>query len=335
MSAVLEGHVAIVRLLLEAGADVGERSEAYGHSLEIAAAQGQLEIVQLLLEFGADIDQAGVHHVNAVQASSIHGHAGVVQHLLDHGAKLSATAEDAGPPSPSLQTLDTEAIENRPQQQTIVSSPATHAQAQIHGSPRYEESPNVTSSPQDSELSISRRNAPQRSIDGDVNASQSQQSLPSIRTSPSALITDAVVRSSNVLHLQLPNAPHRPLNNPFEPEHYNRVGTDSALHEEYSQAWEGHDYSMPPLPDFVPQSVHHDNLSSPPAIQISKAPSAHDAGTGVGILTPEPLTAPGRRPKLSTYEKPLLPPPTGPAGVYTCTYPGCTDPPFPTQYLLE
>lgn len=89
ISAVAGGHTAVVRLLLEAGADVDEQSDIYGNSLEIASARGDIQIVELLLDFGADIDQLGVRHASALQASSAHGHAEVVQLLLDRSARLS------------------------------------------------------------------------------------------------------------------------------------------------------------------------------------------------------------------------------------------------------
>lgn len=89
ISAVAGGHTAVVRLLLEAGADVDEQSDIYGNSLEIASAQGDFQIVELLLDFGADIDQLGVRHASALQASSAHGHPEVVQLLLDRSARLS------------------------------------------------------------------------------------------------------------------------------------------------------------------------------------------------------------------------------------------------------
>ncbi|KAL8897282.1 MAG: hypothetical protein Q9207_007293 [Kuettlingeria erythrocarpa] len=334
LSAVLEGHVAIVRLLLDAGVDVGERSETYGHSLEIASAQGHLEIVQLLLEFGADVDQAGVHHVNAVQASSIHGHAAVVQYLLNHRAKLSATARGARRPGPSLQASNTETIENRPQQQIVVGSPATHAQTQVHGPRRSRESPLITGYPQN-RVHAGHGTATQRDTDGDDNASQGRDSLPSNRTSVSAVVTDDIIGSSDGDRPQLPVALWRFLNDPSEPEHYNRLERFSAPHDEYTNGWKGHDYSTPPPPDFVPQSPHHDTPSSPPAIHISEARPAHDAGIGVGILSSEPLTAPGRRPNPRAYEEPLLPPPTSPTGIYRCKYLACAAPPFQTQDLLE
>ncbi|KAL8918376.1 MAG: hypothetical protein Q9208_007395 [Pyrenodesmia sp. 3 TL-2023] len=260
LSAVIEGHFAVVQLLLEAGANVGERSEAYGHSLEVAAAQGNLETVKILLNYGADINQAGVNHVNALQASSIHGHAEVVRYLLDHGAKLSSTAHGAAPPRRSLQPPNTEAIEKRPERQTAIGSPATHAQAQVSGPPRYRESPIVSSSTQD-RVSIGRGTAPQRNMDDEENASEVWHPLPFEWISASAVTAYDVMGASNDVHPQLSNASSRSLDNPFELGHYILAEVDSARH----------DFSLPPFQDFVRSSVcssQHSIISSRPRRQV-------------------------------------------------------------------
>jgi ankyrin repeat protein len=50
-----EGHLEIVKLLLEHGADVNAKT-AYETALHLAAGEGHLEIVKLLLEHGADVN---------------------------------------------------------------------------------------------------------------------------------------------------------------------------------------------------------------------------------------------------------------------------------------
>ena len=56
--AAQEGHLAVVRLLLEAGADKDAADTDGDTALHIAAKEGHLEVVRLLLEAGADKDAA-------------------------------------------------------------------------------------------------------------------------------------------------------------------------------------------------------------------------------------------------------------------------------------
>ncbi|KAJ6631778.1 hypothetical protein B0H10DRAFT_1719533, partial [Mycena sp. CBHHK59/15] len=48
------GHVEIVRLLLEKGADPNALGGSYGSAIQAASDTGHLEIVKLLIETGAD-----------------------------------------------------------------------------------------------------------------------------------------------------------------------------------------------------------------------------------------------------------------------------------------
>ena len=51
--AAARGHLGIVRLLLEAGADSEHAANDGQRPLQIAAEEGQLDIVRLLVDFGA------------------------------------------------------------------------------------------------------------------------------------------------------------------------------------------------------------------------------------------------------------------------------------------
>jgi ankyrin repeat protein len=72
------GHLEIVQLLLEKGADVNAQGGEYGNALYAAADGGHLEIVQLLLEKGADINAQGGYYGNALQAAAQGGHRGII-----------------------------------------------------------------------------------------------------------------------------------------------------------------------------------------------------------------------------------------------------------------
>jgi HEAT repeat protein len=84
------GHVALVKLLLEKGAD--PKSKAGEQALHGAALQGGLETVQLLLKAGADPNVADERGETPLHMA-ISGDANlkIVQALVEAGAKLSAT----------------------------------------------------------------------------------------------------------------------------------------------------------------------------------------------------------------------------------------------------
>ncbi|MCJ1430169.1 Ankyrin-2 [Sticta canariensis] len=83
--AVEENHLEIVKLLLNAEADVGIK-KLRKTALRIAAQKGHLEIVKLLLAAGADFDLQGVHRDTALHSAAIEGHLEIVKLLLAAGA---------------------------------------------------------------------------------------------------------------------------------------------------------------------------------------------------------------------------------------------------------
>jgi ankyrin repeat protein len=106
LAAVKTSHLALVRLLICAGADVNAKhrfcSRACDHSvLKEAAIQGNLEITRLLLDSGADVEftedtddsmtQMSTS-TTALQYAAIRGHLSVVQELISRGADVNAPA---------------------------------------------------------------------------------------------------------------------------------------------------------------------------------------------------------------------------------------------------
>ena len=83
------GHANVVKILLDAGADVHADND---YALRWASNNGHAEIVKILLDAGAD-----VHAVNdlALKWASKRGHANVVKILLDAGADKSVLNETA------------------------------------------------------------------------------------------------------------------------------------------------------------------------------------------------------------------------------------------------
>ncbi|KAJ4401246.1 hypothetical protein N0V82_010880, partial [Gnomoniopsis sp. IMI 355080] len=79
----LEGHIKVVQMLLDKGADVNTQGGFYGNALQAASEGGYKEIVQMLLDKGADVNTQGGRYSNALQAASREGHKEIIQMLLD------------------------------------------------------------------------------------------------------------------------------------------------------------------------------------------------------------------------------------------------------------
>ncbi|KAJ7487066.1 ankyrin repeat domain-containing protein [Mycena latifolia] len=90
------GHIHLVQLLIDAGAEINSQDDLYGHPLNAACKNGHESVVQLLIEKGADVNALGGRYGNALQAASIEGHAAVVQLLIQKGADVNAQGGDYG-----------------------------------------------------------------------------------------------------------------------------------------------------------------------------------------------------------------------------------------------
>ncbi|KAI0398353.1 hypothetical protein F5Y17DRAFT_412009 [Xylariaceae sp. FL0594] len=77
-----------VKLLLEkCGADPNATGEEYGNALTAAAYDGTLDIVRMLMDAGADVNAPEGY---AIQAAAAEGHYEVVQELIQRGANVNA-----------------------------------------------------------------------------------------------------------------------------------------------------------------------------------------------------------------------------------------------------
>ncbi|CAH0032937.1 unnamed protein product [Clonostachys rhizophaga] len=92
---VRDGHVKIIRQLLEHGADINGMN-LDGTALRWTVSHGNYTIVQLLIKYGADLDLAGRYGGIPLQAAVHYGHGNIVQCLLENGADADLVSKDQG-----------------------------------------------------------------------------------------------------------------------------------------------------------------------------------------------------------------------------------------------
>jgi len=80
------GHLEVVKLLLEHGADPNVKNRDGKTPLHNAASEGHLEVVKLLLERGADPNVKDDDGNTPLHNAAWRGHLEVVKLLLEHGA---------------------------------------------------------------------------------------------------------------------------------------------------------------------------------------------------------------------------------------------------------
>jgi ankyrin repeat protein len=81
----LRGDEKVVKLLIDAGADVDAQGGQYSNALQGSSSQGHEKVVEML-PVGTDLIAPGGYHGNALQWASLQGHEKVVRVLLDAGA---------------------------------------------------------------------------------------------------------------------------------------------------------------------------------------------------------------------------------------------------------
>ncbi|MGL4652687.1 ankyrin repeat domain-containing protein [Cetobacterium sp.] len=86
------GHIEIVKLLLEYGADTNIQTDTGATALGFASQNGHIEIVKLLLEYGADTNIQTDTGATALGFALQNGHIEIVKLLLEYGAQTNIQA---------------------------------------------------------------------------------------------------------------------------------------------------------------------------------------------------------------------------------------------------
>jgi len=94
LNAAKKGDAAAVKSLLAKSADVNAKTRYNQTPLMLAAMQGHIGIVKILIEAGADLNVTDTFYksVTALSAAADRGHAEIVKLLLEKGAKSKETA---------------------------------------------------------------------------------------------------------------------------------------------------------------------------------------------------------------------------------------------------
>jgi ankyrin repeat protein len=91
------GHVEAVRMLIDAGSDVGavSRNDQGNTALHASLPGAHLQIAEMLLAAGSDVNARQAHSFTPLHEAALIGDPAIARLLLDHGADAGATT-DAG-----------------------------------------------------------------------------------------------------------------------------------------------------------------------------------------------------------------------------------------------
>ena len=86
-TAAQAGNVSALKFLIATDPDLAVRDQ---RALVVAGFNGQLDVIRVLLEAGADVNQSGENGWTALMRASYRGHIEVMQFLIDNGADVNA-----------------------------------------------------------------------------------------------------------------------------------------------------------------------------------------------------------------------------------------------------
>ena len=96
LRATANGHEAVVKLLLEKGAELKAKYTHSWTALSWAAEKGHEAVVKLLLEIGAELEAKDKYGWTALSRAAYKGHEAVVKLLLEIGAELETKEKEYG-----------------------------------------------------------------------------------------------------------------------------------------------------------------------------------------------------------------------------------------------
>jgi ankyrin repeat protein len=88
-TACLICSVPLIQILLDHGANADQEGGPYGSALQLASSMGATAIVRMLVEAGANVNQAGGYYGSPLQAASYNGFPETVRVILDAGADVN------------------------------------------------------------------------------------------------------------------------------------------------------------------------------------------------------------------------------------------------------
>jgi ankyrin repeat protein/L-ascorbate metabolism protein UlaG (beta-lactamase superfamily) len=86
--AAVNGHVEVVRLLLDSGVPVWIGDNEESSALDVASSRGHTDVVELLIARGANVRRHDLNGMTALHFAAYNGQAEVARILLDHGADI-------------------------------------------------------------------------------------------------------------------------------------------------------------------------------------------------------------------------------------------------------
>ncbi|XP_012556375.1 ankyrin repeat domain-containing protein 17 isoform X1 [Hydra vulgaris] len=94
MEASMDGHVEVARLLLNHGAQVNMPADSFESPLTLAACGSHVELAQLLIEHKANLEEVNDEGYTPLMEASREGYLPMVALLREHGANINAQTEE-------------------------------------------------------------------------------------------------------------------------------------------------------------------------------------------------------------------------------------------------
>lgn len=102
MLLLLPGHIAVVELLLAAGADINAKNKQGETMLYSASAGNHMDVIQILIDAGIDVNSKSTESNTALMLAASEGHSKIVKVLLAAGADHKVKEEKGGKTAHSM-----------------------------------------------------------------------------------------------------------------------------------------------------------------------------------------------------------------------------------------